>query len=471
MEKKVNYKKTSTFYLLGTLFNKGISFLIVPIFTRILSTTDYGIVTTYNSWVSIVGMILGFAMHMGIRAAFIDYKEKIDDFVATTISFITIVFMGITAIVLGGVSLLRINVSIALVFMCMIQSFATAVIEDYSMYLMMQYRYKFRTAFMVLPNLISVILSTVAIVLVLKTDLYMGLIVPTTAVNFIFCLLLLFIIFKKSKFNINKEYLKYGLFVSAPLILHGISLNILSQSDRTMITALANASQTGIYSLVYNFSMIATVITVALEGVWIPWFMRSLQERKIDQINSLAKDYINLMTYTMVCLMLVAPEVLKLLAPKPYWEGISIIPPIILANYVIFLYTLYVNVEHFYKKTVYITYNTVIAAITNLVLNFIFIPKYGYVVAAYSTLASYVLSFVLHSRYAKQLEPDVYPLKSFIRPLVHIMVTIIVYYILQEMVMARWILVITYFGNMLIQERKRIGKFFPELSIKCRFFR
>ena len=46
---KTNYKKASTYYLIGNLFNKGIAFLTVPIFTRILSTTDYGIVTTYNS--------------------------------------------------------------------------------------------------------------------------------------------------------------------------------------------------------------------------------------------------------------------------------------------------------------------------------------------------------------------------------------------------------------------------------------
>ena len=151
--------------------------------------------------------------------------------------------------------------------------------------------------------------------------------------------------------------------------------------------------------------MIATVITTTLEGIWVPWFINKLKMNSRDEINVIAKDYINLMTYAMAALILVAPEVVKILANESYWEGISIIPPVVLANYVIFAYSLYVNIEHYYKKTPYVTVNTIIAAVSNIVLNFLFIPKYGYVAAAYTTLASYLISFMLHTRYAKKLEP------------------------------------------------------------------
>lgn len=50
------------------------------------------------------------------------------------------------------------------------------------------------------------------------------------------------------------------------------------------------------------------------------------------------------------------------------------------------------------------------------------IPRYGYVAAAYTTLASYIISFTLHSRYARKLEPNLYPLKQFINPLVNLLV-------------------------------------------------
>lgn len=453
---KNSYKKASAYYLVGNLFNKGFAFLTVPIFTRILSTSDYGIVTTYNSWISIFSMVMGFAIHMGIRAAFIDYKERINDFMAVSTTFtlssgiILCLFIGI------GAFLIKVSVNLTLIVLCMLQGLAAALIQNYSMYLMMQYKYKFRTFLMIVPNLLSAVLSVLAILFIVKSEAYMGRIVPTAFVHIAFGLLIVLLVYKKSRMLYNKEYLKYGLAISAPLVLHGIALNILSQSDRTMITWLADSSQTGIYSLIYNFSMIATVITTSLDGVWVPWFTEHLVKRDINSINKLAKDYINLMTYAMVGVMLVGPEVVRILASEQYWSGISIIPPVVLSNYIIFCYTMYVNIEHFHKKTPYITANTLIAAITNLVLNFVFIPKYGYVAAAFTTLFSYFLAFVLHAAYAKRLEPDLYPIKAFAMPILHIVGATVIFYVFVDGWLARWGIMSVYFCAVLFKEKKRI---------------
>jgi len=328
----------------------------------------------------------------------------------------------------------------------------------------MRYRYKFRTVLLISPNLISACISVVAILFVIKSDLYMGRIIPTALVTFAFGILIVILVYKKSHVFYNKRYLQYTIAISAPLVLHGIALNILSQSDRTMITWLADASQTGIYSLIYNFSMIATVIMTSLDGVWVPWFTEKMIIGDTKSINVLAKDYINLMTYAMFCLILIGPEIVKILADSRYWEGIDIIPPIVLTNYVIFAYTLYVNIEHFHKRTIYITINTLIAATTNIVLNFLFIPKFGYVAAAYTTLVSYILAFVLHARYSKKLDPDIYPLKSFKRPILHISASVVLFYMLNLYALVRWGIVIIYILLMLIREKGRIVSFFPSLA-------
>lgn len=151
------------------------------------------------------------------------------------------------------------NINTALIFMCIIQSFGYALINDYSYYLMMHYRYRFRAALMVLPGLLSVVLSIFAILFILKDNLYLGRIVPTTAVYGVFAIVVLIAVYSKTKPELNLEYLKYGLKIALPLVLHSIALQILSQSDRVMITSLRNAAETGVYSLVYNLSMIATV--------------------------------------------------------------------------------------------------------------------------------------------------------------------------------------------------------------------
>lgn len=464
---KIDYKKASTYYFIGNMFNKGMSFLTVPVFSRLLSTADYGIVTTYNSWISILAMVIGLALHMGIRAAFIDYEEKIDDFMSVTTTFTLESGIVLSGMVVVVTLLLRIDISLTLIVLCLLQGLASALVQNYSMYLMMKYKYKFRTVLMVLPNLISVVLSILAILFVVKTEaLYMGRIVPTAVVNILFGFLICIWVYKKSNLLHSIKYLNYGLKISAPLVLHGIALIILSQSDRIMISWFADESQTGIYSLIYNFSMLATVITTSLEGVWVPWFMLKYKENQISQINKMVVYYDKLMSITMIGLVLIGPEVIHILSPEKYWEGISIIPPVVLANYLIFLYTLYVNVEHFHKKTPYITVNTIISAIINIVLNLIFIPQFGYVAAAYTTLASYFVSLLLHAIYAKRLNKTIYPLKLFIPSLLQIAVATVLFYSMMDYAVLRWGTAIAYIAIITFLNRKKIVELFPSVIKK-----
>lgn len=457
-------KKASIYYLIGNLFNKGIAFLTVPIFTRILSTSDYGIVNTYNSWIAIVSMIIGFALHMAIRAAFIDYRDKIDDFMSVTVTFVLYTGGVSSLFVLVGAYFSRSNLTLTLVLLCLLQGIASALIQDYSIYLMMQYRYKFRTVLMILPNLMSVLLSIFAIKYVVEKNAYLGRIVPTALVTTIFGIMVCLLVYAKSRKLYNKEYIQYGIAISAPLILHGVALNILSQSDRSMITFLADASQTGVYSLIHNLGLIATVLTTSLEGIWVPWFMGKMKIRDLESINLVAKNYVELMTCAMFSVILVGPEIVKILAPEKYWDGISIIPLIVLSNYFIFLYTLYVNVEHYYKRTKYISFNTLVAAGTNLVLNYILIPIYGYKGAAATTVISYVLAFVMHSKYSKKLEKDLYPLKSFTFPLIKIICGTISFYLFIDNILIRWglcvinLIIVSYCNRSIIMEYARVGK-------------
>lgn len=464
MKNKEELKKASTSYLIGTLFNKGIFFLTVPIFTRLLSTSDYGVVTTYNSWTAILAMVMGFALHTGIRVAFIDYKNEMKDFLATVTSFTILSGFAISLIILHITRYFPTSINSTLIIVCLLQSMAAALIEDYSMYLMMQYKYRARTALMVFPNLIAVVVSVIVIRYIVSDNLYLGRIIPTALTMIIFGMLVVMLVYRNSKCVFNKQYLKYALSISLPLILHGIALNILSQSDRMMITWLADSSQTGIYSLIYNFGMIATVITTSLEGIWVPWFYRKLQDKNDREINIIVKDYVNLITYCLIGVIMIGPEIVKFLATSSYWDGIKIIPPVVISNFAIFSYSLYVNVEHFYKKTIGITINTLAAAILNIILNLFLIPKFGYVAAAYTTLASYLLSFFLHAIKSKKLAPKLFPMTYFSVPLIEILLATLLFYIFVDNLIIRWGAAILFIIAMFFKEWKRIVVYFPHLK-------
>lgn len=459
---KNNGKNASVLYLFATLFNKGIAFLTVPIFTRILSTTDYGIVTTYNAWVDILTVILSLALYMAIRIAFVDLKKEKKTFLNTVISFTLVLsfIFAIGALLLGKAFT---GISGIIVLLAVVQGSAGALIMDYQQYLMMDYKYVQRSLLMALPNLLAVICSIFAIVYIHPEQLYLGRIVPTMSVYAISAGVVVYQTYKNQVPHINISHLKYGIAISLPLVFHGIALNVLSQSDRTMITLLAGADQTGIYSLVYNFSMISAVLTTALDGVWLPWFMTKMKERQYEQINAQAKDYIEFMTFAMFGLILIGPEILKKMAAQTYWDGISIIPPIVLANYFIFMYTFFVNVEHYNKKTMGITINTVVAAVVNIGLNFIFIPLYGYVAAAYTTLASYCIAMLLHANASHKLEKSVLPTTQFVLPLVILLVATILYYCLLDQWIIRWAIA---FGVVMIVATFERRKIMQYLGIK-----
>lgn len=461
---QINYKKASAYYFVGNIFNKGIAFLTVPILTRILSTYDYGIVTTYNSWVIILAIILGLALHTGIRMAYVDYKENFDKYVSSNILFTIVSSLVVCVLALSTVYLFKIDISMWLVSFCLSQAIATALIQDYDYYLMMQYRYKLRTLVMIVPGLLSVIVSIFVIIFVLDDNLYLGRIAPTSIIHSAIALLVVVLFFIRHGISCKKEYIEYGLKLSTPLIVHGIALNILSQSDRIMITSLADASQTGIYSLIYNLSMIATVITASFDGVWVPWFLQKMKAKDIKSIEYVAEKFIYLMTTAMVGLIMVSPEIVKILADEEYWEGTKIVPPIIISSYVIFMYTLYVNIEHYYKKTIFITINTFIAAVTNLALNYYFIPQAGYVAAAYTTLVSYLISFALHYRYAKKLEPKLYPLSAFIIPFVIIGISCIIFYSFIDNWIVRFGILFVYIAGSAYLKKDELLKMISELK-------
>lgn len=448
------YKKASFCYLIGNFFNKGLAFLTIPIFTRLLSTSDYGLINTYSSWSGIIVMFMGLSLQMGIRTAFIDYNDNVKNYMSSIIKFTTAFSLIFTAVVVFAVKIFNISTPLPLIIMCLIYSYSCAIIEDLSTYYMMKFKYIKRTVLMIVPNLLSVITAIIIIRFALKDNLYYGKIVPEVFFTTLFAVVLAIYYSKGSKFD--KQYIKHGLKISVPLILHGAALNILSNSDRIMITWLADASQSGIYSLVYSLGMVTYAITLSIDGIWIPWFTNKMKEESYDEINCITKDYIKLITYIMCGLIIVSPEILKILASKSYWEGIKLIPIIIVANFLFFAYNIYANLEHYYKKSNQITALTILAAILNLVLNYIFIPKFGYAAAAFTTAFSYFVIFVLHSIYSKTLNSNVFSIKMFIIPIIEISAFCALFYFLTDRPIIRWAVAIIYFFIVAFIQRDKI---------------
>jgi O-antigen/teichoic acid export membrane protein len=187
--------------------------------------------------------------------------------------------------------------------------------------------------------------------------------------------------------------------------------------------------------------MIVNVIANSLDNVWCPWFYEQMNggnKKKIKEVGSL---YMILMLAFSVAVILVCPEMIFVLGAGKYKAAAYCAVPIIASGYFAFLYTLPAAVEYFHEKTSFIAMGTAGAALMNIVLNAIFIPRYGYVAAAYTTLATYLLYFTLHYLLARVIQKEfLFSNRTVLLCVVGILITVAVANVFMEQILIRWLI-------------------------------
>lgn len=390
--------KAGFWYTIGNLMIKGIGFISIPIFTRILSLDEYGIYNSYIAYESILFVIIGLALHSSVKNAKYIYKDDFDSYCSSILllGFISLIFFLVIGNILYKPLFYRLGFSRLILNLLIFQSYCASLITLFNNKISLDYKYKtfLKVSFFNVFGNIS--LSILLIYTLFKSNALLGRIVGTVVPMIIIGIYILHSFCKKRKPKYNKSYWKYGLEYSLPIIPHGISQVLLSQFDRIMVQKIISASAAGIYSFSYNLGLITQTIATSLDTAYSTWFYEQMSLKKYDLIKSKANSYIKLFAIIVILVMLGTPEIIKIMAPSTYWEAVYCAFPIILSTYFMFLYSLIAQIEYFHKKTTYIAIGTFCAAIINIILNLIFIPKYGYVAAAYTTLFSYILYSIFH---------------------------------------------------------------------------
>lgn len=134
-----------------------------------------------------------------------------------------------------------------------------------------------------------------------------------------------------------------------------------------------------------------------------PWCYDMLHAGKETVIRRTVKPIQILFCAGILLIILVAPEIMMLLGGKKYMQAVYVIPPVMLGFVAQMLYTFYVNLETFYKKQKQIMVGTMTAAACNVILNAVFIPRFGYIAAAYTTLVGYILLLFIHYMFVRRI--------------------------------------------------------------------
>lgn len=385
-------------YTIGNYMLKGLSFLTVPIFSRLLSTSDYGIFNTYLAYQSIVFLFVGMALHTSLKNAKYKYKEDFAKYNSCCI-LVTLLNLGIWLLLSNLIYPLygdAVGFSRVIVNLLLLDSFGTALIQFFNVYVGLDYRYSSFLKISAFNAVANMGISVLLIMTVFRNDRAMGRILGNVIPVAVIACVIIWYFWRKAVPRFNIKYTKFAVSYSLPLIPHGISQVILAQFDRIMIKELIGPSQAGIYSFAYNIFSIINVTSNSLDNVWGPWFYERMEQKDYGSIKKYSSKYAFGMLMFSVMVMLGAPELVKILGAREYWDAMYSVIPIVIGGYFMFLYTLPSSVEYYYAKTKFIAIGTGMAALINIVLNVIFIRQFGYLAAAYTTLVTYLLYFVLH---------------------------------------------------------------------------
>ncbi|MCD7893158.1 MAG: oligosaccharide flippase family protein [Erysipelotrichaceae bacterium] len=398
METKNNVIKAGFGYTIGNVLVKGIGFLTLPLFSRIMTTEEFGVYNVFVSYESILIVIVGLAMHTSIQSANIEFKNKIDEYTSSIslLYIINAIILFIISLVFGAKISNILDFDYYAIILLVIYSFSSAILSLYNNKLSLQYSYKKYISISLINSLCNIIFSLALMFSLFSDNKAYGRIVGSTVSITLVAITILLYFFHNAKPKVNLTYWSFAVKFSLPIVPHGISQVILAQIDRIMIRNYVGDSAAGIYSLAGNIKLILTVVTDSITTVWRTWFFNEMNLGNIKKIQENAVYVSGLYTVAAIGLMALTPELINILGGESYSQGVYVAIPMIVDAFFLFLYSIIVQSEYYTRKTSYIMLGTMIAAFIDVIGNYVFIQKYGFIAAAYTTLFAYICYLILH---------------------------------------------------------------------------
>lgn len=396
--------KAALWFLICSFLQKGISVITTPIFTRLLSTEDFGKYNIFNSWYGIISIIVSVNLSYGVYSqGLVKYPDKRNLF-SSSLQGITLVL----SIIWTCIYLLfhdfwnsLFHLSTIQMICMMIMIWTSAVFGFWATEQRVNYSYK-ELVFVTLLS--SIAMPVLEIILVVKMqDKVLARILGITIIQVLLYSWMFIIQIKKGKHFFSKRFWRYAIIYNLPLVPHYLSQIVLNNSDRIMIGEMVGDSEAGIYSLAYSVALIMTLFNSALMQTITPWLYQKIKEKKEREIAPIAYITLLLIGTVNVLLILFAPEVIKIFAPESYANAIWVVPPVAMSVFFMYAYDLFAKFAFYYEKTRFIMIASVIGALLNIVLNYVFIRRFGYLAAGYTTLVCYITYTVLHYLFMRKV--------------------------------------------------------------------
>jgi O-antigen/teichoic acid export membrane protein len=419
----------SGLYLVGQILQKAVSLLLLPVWTIYLTPSDYGIMGTLAAYAGVLHVLLMFGIYDAVTRHYFDFKQDHEAqrrYVTSNFLFMAVVpGIIIAALILFGAPLwARATASSVasnaipfrpLVVLTLITVYGGLLFRlPYSLYQAQQKAWK-----CVALDFGAFVLSVgISLVLVVgwKKGVY-GMILSGCFAQSLIALLATGLLLREwfvSK--VEWSHVSRSLAFGLPFIPHLLAGWVLTFVDRVMLQRMVPMDDVGRYTLAITLGMVMLMIVTSIKDAYAPYYYNLLSsnphpEKKVVRIFSM---YVTVIGLLALLGSLFAGELIMLLTPARYHESAKYVAPV-LFGYLFLGYYFNVGMAIFYhKKTKVLPVLTGIAAVCNITLNYLLIPRFGAIAAAWNTYACYAIMFTVYYIIAQRVRRFPYPIAKIV---------------------------------------------------------
>lgn len=384
--------KASLWYTICSTIQQGISFLTVMIFTRMMSTEEYGLTNIYQTWFNIIIIFATLNLQYGaFNNAMLKFENDRDRYISSMQGLTTLLTLSLFAVYFifrAPINNMIQMTTPVMLAMC-IELLVTPAFGFWSGKKRFDYEYKM---LVIITIIISIVTPLLGIVMVYNSDekgvarIYSLVIVKAIVYGGLYVYNGI-----KGKAFFDKEYWKYAIGFNGPLVPYYLSQIVFNQSDRIMIDNMTGRDDAAIYGVAFSIALVLTFVLNAINNSFVPWKYRKFKEKEYEGVGQVSNGIALLMAGMLLALILCAPEIIRIMGPEEYSAAKWVVPPLAAGVYFLFIAQLFINVEFFFEEKTMLVAGSIFSAVLNIVLNAIFIKIYGFVAAGYTSLVCYIM--------------------------------------------------------------------------------
>ena len=385
--------KNTIIFTLGNLGTKLIQFFLVPLYTNVLSTADYGVVDLVTTIGMVLAPILLLNINDGVMRFALDKGADFNKIMSIGLAaFIFCLITGLVIFPIGNISNQLGNYS-SYIYFYTISSAGNLLFFGYL-------RGTEKLLQFSIGNIINAMLIAsfnIFFLVIIKTGIA-GYFLSYTLANFICCIYAFIVGNVKEvilNFKLDKELMIKMLKYSVVLIPNTFMWWIINSSDRVMITSFIGNSANGIYAISCKIPTLLSTIVTIFNTAWSYSAIKENDSYDRDEYNnSVYNGLVMLSVVIGAAMMLVMKPFLAVYVSKMYYKAWMFTPYLVvgcvflsIASFLGAYYTVNKDSKGF-------LYSSSVAAAINLALNYLLIPKIGIAGAALATAISYIAVFL-----------------------------------------------------------------------------